>query len=78
MNETTKKALIAVVAVLAVAIAGFEGYKMFGGERTEVTKSIQMPPTFKSEKQSALDAQKGGQAATTGGERDLGGPLGGN
>jgi hypothetical protein len=76
MNETTKKALIAVVAVLALVIAGFEGYRMFSGDKMEVTKAIQMPPTFKSEKQSALDAQKGGKAA--GEERDLGGPLGGN
>jgi predicted metalloprotease len=79
MNENLKKGILILVVVLALVAVGYQAMNMMGGDKMQVEKKISMPPGFKSEKQQALDAQNtaGGAPAKGGGERDLGGPLGG-
>ena len=68
MNETTKKAVLIVVAVAALAIAGFSAMKMMKGDEMIVDQKVTLPAGHKSEKEKALES--GGKS---GGEKDLGG-----
>lgn len=71
MSEKTKKVLIVVVAVLAVAGAVFSGMKFTGEEKVWVDNRIAMPPGYKSEKALALEGQSDKATPDKGAEKDL-------
>lgn len=75
MSDNAKKALLIVVTVVALVVAGLGASKMFSGDKMQVDRTVTMPPGHKSEKELALEAQK--QAGTPAGneERDLGGGI---
>ncbi len=81
MNEGTKKALLIVVAVVAVALAGWSAFNALSGDRTVPGVNNDLPPGSKTGKQLEMEAmQRGQQAGAQGGrgeEVDLGGAIGG-
>ena len=63
MNENAKKALIIVVAVLAVGALGYQIMNMAGGDKVEVVgQAPALPEGYKNEKEKAL-AEGTGAAA---------------
>lgn len=65
MEESTKKIVIIIVAVVAVIGAVFGAMKFASGDKVTVDNTVKMPAGFKNEKEQALSGQKGGV------ERDL-------
>lgn len=75
MSESTKKAGLIVIAIVAIVAAIFGAMRAMNTDKMQVEKVVPMPAGYKSEKQAAVDAQGGGGKG--GASRDLGGPIGG-
>lgn len=62
MNETAKKGLLIAVAVIAVALLGWQISKFASADKMEIQGSGSVvPPGFKNEKERALEEKaKGG------------------
>lgn len=74
MSETAKKALLVVLTLVALAVAGFGAKKLFSEEQGVTTQRITLPPGTKSMKQMEKEAQAQG-APPKDSARDLSGDL---
>ncbi|RYG24034.1 hypothetical protein EON82_12100 [bacterium] len=63
MNESTKKAVLIGVAVLALAVAGFSAFRSLGGPPLEKGVDNSLPAGSKTGKQLEMENQGGGAAA---------------
>ena len=70
VEENTKKIVVSIVAIVALVVLGFSGWKFMSGEKTTVQNVMPSTPGVKSEKELAIEAQKNGGKAS-GEERDL-------
>ncbi len=62
MSENAKKAILIVVAVVAIVLAGFGAKSFIMGDQRQDLKPIILPPGTKPMKQQEMEAQKRGQA----------------